>query len=61
MDMKVGQLSGVETQLTTGTKSKKSRYRVQDLLRGADCVRLVHGNSEYELRVTRNGKLILTK
>jgi hemin uptake protein HemP len=34
---------------------------VKDLLGGQHEVRLLHGRQEYRLRITRNGKLILTK
>jgi hemin uptake protein HemP len=37
------------------------RYVVADLLQGGREVILVHGGSEYRLRITGNGKLILTK
>ncbi len=37
------------------------RLPVNDLLHGADRVILVHQGQEYHLRVTRAGKLILTK
>ncbi len=37
------------------------RYAVADLLQGARELILVHGGSEYRLRITGNGKLILTK
>jgi hemin uptake protein HemP len=32
-----------------------------ELFRGATELRIVHGREEYRLRVTRQGKLILTK
>jgi hemin uptake protein HemP len=37
------------------------RYVVADLLQGSREVILVHDGSEYRLRITGNGKLILTK
>jgi hemin uptake protein HemP len=37
------------------------RYPVADLLQGSREAILVHGGSEYRLRITGNGKLILTK
>lgn len=37
------------------------RYVVADLLHGGREAILVHDGSEYRLRVTGNGKLILTK
>jgi hemin uptake protein HemP len=37
------------------------RYVVADLLQGGREVILVHDGSEYRLRITGNGKLILTK
>ena len=37
------------------------RFEVADLLQGGREIILVHGGSEYRLRITGNGKLILTK
>lgn len=37
------------------------RIPVTDLLLGADEVVLVHQGQDYRLRLTQNGKLILTK
>ena len=37
------------------------RYTVADLLQGGREVILVHDGAEYRLRITGNGKLILTK
>lgn len=37
------------------------RLDAADLLAGAREVVLVHGDAEYRLHLTRNGKLILTK
>jgi len=37
------------------------RFEVAELLQGGREVILVHGGSEYRLRITGNGKLILTK
>lgn len=37
------------------------RYAVAELLRGGREVILVHEGAEYRLRITGNGKLILTK
>jgi hemin uptake protein HemP len=36
-------------------------YRTEDLLGPAGEAVLVHGGEEYRLRITRNGRLILTK
>ena len=36
-------------------------YAVADLLRGGREAILVHNGSEYRLRITANGRLILTK
>ena len=33
----------------------------EELLRGAQEIVIVHGGEEYRLRVTKSGKLILTK
>ena len=35
--------------------------RSEDLLEGRRDLMILHGKEEYRLRVTRNGKLILTK
>lgn len=37
------------------------RYRTADLLGDSPWIVIEHGSSEYRLRVTRLGKLILTK
>jgi hemin uptake protein HemP len=37
------------------------RYAVSELLQGGREVILVHDGAEYRLRITANGKLILTK
>lgn len=37
------------------------RFLVTDLIRGGREVILVHDGQEYRLRITSNGKLILTK
>lgn len=37
------------------------RYNVADLLRGGREAILEHGGAEYRLRITANGRLILTK
>ncbi|MBN8912633.1 MAG: hemin uptake protein HemP [Rhizobiales bacterium] len=38
-----------------------ARYAVSDLLRDAREAILVHNGAEYRLRITANGRLILTK
>jgi hemin uptake protein HemP len=40
---------------------KKPRIESGDLFQGNSKVVIVHQNEEYNLRITRNGKLILTK
>lgn len=40
---------------------QKRRLPVQEILRGQQEVVIVHAGGEYRLRVTKNGKLILTK
>lgn len=37
------------------------RYQVSDLLRGGREAILEHNGAEYRLRITANGRLILTK
>lgn len=37
------------------------RLRAEDLLRDGDEIEIQHGADVYRLRLTRNGKLILTK
>ena len=44
----------------TGTKPVR-RIHVQDLMAGAREAVLLHDSEEYRLRLTSNGKLILTK
>src|SRR5262245_2767304 len=53
-----------ETNAPHSTASEQGtvrRYVVAELLQGGREVILVHGGSEYRLRITGNGKLILTK
>ena len=40
---------------------KKPRLESDSLFQGKSEVIIVHQNEEYNLRITRNGKLILTK
>jgi hemin uptake protein HemP len=42
-------------------RAARPSIRLEDLLKGRREVVIVHGVDEYLLRVTRNGKLILTK
>ena len=46
---------------TRSCQSGPRRLPVGELLHGADQVILLHQDQEYHLRVTRAGKLILTK
>lgn len=39
----------------------RPRVAVEELFRGTREVTIVHGAEEYRLRLTRNGRLILTK
>jgi hemin uptake protein HemP len=41
--------------------SKKPRIESSHLFQGSNEIMIVHKNEEYNLRITRNGKLILTK
>ena len=43
------------------SSGKKPRIASGDLFQGNSEVVIVHQNEEYNLRITRNGKLILTK
>lgn len=43
------------------TRQAPPRIRLEDLLRGCREAIILHGPEEYRLRLTRNGKLILTK
>lgn len=45
----------------TGKRTDPPVIPVSDLLGGHQCARLEHRGECYQLRVTRNGKLILTK
>ena len=47
-----------ETVMSTG---KKPRIESDHLFQGNSEIVIVHQNEEYNLRITRNGKLILTK
>ena len=40
---------------------ERPRVDLKDILRGAQEIILLHAGEEYHLRITRNGKLILTK
>jgi hemin uptake protein HemP len=42
-------------------RPQRQRIRTADLMQGAREVVLLHGGEEYILRVTKSGKLILTK
>lgn len=44
-----------------GPKTPAPKLDVQTLLRGGREAILLHGTEEYRLRLTSNGKLILTK
>jgi hemin uptake protein HemP len=52
--------SDIPTPLALG-QLLKDKIDVLQLLQGRDEVRLVHRGTEYRLRVTRQGKLLLTK
>jgi hemin uptake protein HemP len=43
------------------TASGKARIESASLFQGKNEIIIVHKNEEYNLRITRNGKLILTK
>jgi hemin uptake protein HemP len=47
-----------ETVMSTG---KKPRIESNHLFQGNSEIVIVHQNEEYNLRITRNGKLLLTK
>jgi hemin uptake protein HemP len=40
---------------------RKPRIESENLFQGKNEIIIVHQNDEYNLRITRNGKLILTK
>ena len=42
-------------------RSVKGQIDSQLLMQGRDQIEILHGNQIYQLRVTRHGKLILTK
>jgi hemin uptake protein HemP len=52
--------SAAETSATASAAGIPRRVRSEDLLRGAVELRIEHQGREYRLRVTQNGKLILT-
>jgi hemin uptake protein HemP len=43
------------------SQSIPARWRIEDLLRGARETIIEHNGEDYRLRITSNGKLILTK
>lgn len=49
------------TTAVTASSEKKPRIESNHLFEGNSEVVIVHQNQEYNLRITRNGKLILTK
>lgn len=55
--------SGLEghPERTPGLAKAMPRYRSSNLFRNCPCIVIEHGGEEYRLRVTRLGKLILTK
>jgi hemin uptake protein HemP len=46
---------------TSVSSEKKPRIESNHLFQGTSEIVIVHQNEEYNLRITRNGKLILTK
>jgi len=58
-----GQIKRTKTPATDNTRqsAKAVRVRVSDLLTDAREAILEHNGQEYRLRITANGKLILTK
>lgn len=51
----------IESQPALDGAGKIASYAVSDLLHGAREAILVHNGAEYRLRITANGRLILTK
>jgi len=49
------------TTAESASNSKKLRIESNHLFQGNTEIVIVHQNEEYNLRITRNGKLILTK
>lgn len=49
------------TSVISAPAGKKPRIESSELFDGKSEVVIVHQNEEYNLRITRNGKLILTK
>lgn len=51
------------TQIADNPTASRSRpvYTSEELLQGTHEVAIMHGDQEYRLRLTGNGKLILTK
>ena len=47
--------------LATSAAARKPRIESQRLFQGNSEIVIVHHDEEYSLRITRNGKLILTK
>jgi hemin uptake protein HemP len=47
--------------LSGATPNKKRRIESSHLFQGSNEIMIVHKDEEYNLRITRNGKLILTK
>jgi hemin uptake protein HemP len=53
--------SGTPGTASTASKYKKPRIESSHLFQGEREIVIVHQTKEYSLRITRNGKLILTK
>ena len=53
--------SGTAGTASTASKDKKPRIESSHLFQGEREIVIVHQTKEYSLRITRNGKLILTK
>jgi hemin uptake protein HemP len=49
------------TAAVAASNGKKPRIESNHLFQGGSEIVIVHQNEEYNLRITRNGKLILTK
>jgi hemin uptake protein HemP len=61
MGDRVGEKTGPQQDAAKTMPSTPVRLDSANLFNGQDEVRLIHRGQEYRLRITRQGKLILTK
>ena len=59
--MPVEQPGSQRTSFAHNNALAMKHYQASELFRGSSEIRIEHNGEEYRLRITKNGKLILTK